>query len=293
MAPWPLLDQLAEPGGKQRLSVYLWLHRYGHGREDGCWASVQTLASKCGMDAKSVKGALRWLLETGWVERVSRPGRTSFYFVRADAPQPKVGRETDPGGETSPGGGTDPGVKTTLGTWGAKPPHDPEQTSKKELIQEQPKENPPVSPQPKQGRLAIDSPTLTLVTDPPKVCDTPLAKAGSKPKAVADPIPDEFSHLAEHIAVWLQRRKELGHKLSPWSPGSRTPAALRLAIANGVAVAYLEAAADAGWQSLGHAGHKDLIGRLAAPPAPASGPSRFRFQHPEPLPLPRYVIGAD
>lgn len=82
MAPWPLLDQLAEPGGKQRLAVYLWLYRYGHDRQDGCWVSVQTLATKCGMDAKDVKETLRWLLEAGWIERISRPGQTSAYYVR-------------------------------------------------------------------------------------------------------------------------------------------------------------------------------------------------------------------
>ena len=84
MAPWPLLDQLAEPGGKQRLAVYLWLHRLSNGHLDGCWASVPALADHCGMSVNDVKLTLRWLIQAGWVQRISRPGMASGYCICPD-----------------------------------------------------------------------------------------------------------------------------------------------------------------------------------------------------------------
>jgi hypothetical protein len=287
MAPWPLLDQLAEPGGKQRLAVYLWLHRYGNGRQDGCWASVQTLAAKCGMDAKHVKAALRWLLEAGWIERISRPGQTSFYFVKADAPQHNLGVKNTPGVKSHPGG------KNTPPTWGskatqvAKAPHDLKGSILSLTSREQ--EQTELESATLQAAPPVDGaepvqPALVL-------CDTPVAKTGSKAKAKPEPIPAEFVHLEELINHWLERRKANGHKLTPWGARSLSVKALRLAVAKGVAEPYLEAAADAGWKSLGHAGHKEQIDRLAAPSGAFSGAPRYRSQshNPEPPALKPYV----
>jgi hypothetical protein len=81
--PWQLMDAL---GAHKNIAwVYLWLHRHGHGSDEGAWASVATLARECHMDPKAVKTALRWLVGHGWVTRVSRSGRTSAYFVRVDS----------------------------------------------------------------------------------------------------------------------------------------------------------------------------------------------------------------
>lgn len=92
MAPWPLMDQMNEPGGKQRLLVYLMLHKYGHGSADGCWVSTARLAVETGIKRDDVCLALAWLVNQGWIEREARPGKTSVYFVKADAPTPqKVG----------------------------------------------------------------------------------------------------------------------------------------------------------------------------------------------------------
>jgi hypothetical protein len=135
-----------------------------------------------------------------------------------------------------------------------------------------------------EGRALPAQPVLVL-------CDTPVAKTGSKAKAKPEPIPTEFVHLEELINHWLERRKANGHKLTPWGARSLSVKALRLAVAKGVAEPYLEAAADAGWKSLGHAGHKEQIDRLAAPSGAFSGAPRYRSQshNPEPPALKPYV----
>lgn len=86
MAPYPLMDQVTEPGGKQRLILYLFLHRHGHGAREGCWASVRTLAAETGINRDDVCLALRWLVENGWAERETRVGKPSRYWLKADAP---------------------------------------------------------------------------------------------------------------------------------------------------------------------------------------------------------------
>ena len=265
MAPWPLLDQLAEPGGKQRLAVYLWLHRYGHGRQEGCWASIQTIATKCGIKPAHVKDALRWLLEAGWIERISRPGQTSFYFVKADAPQHNLGPKKDPGTKKAPP------TRGPKGTQVPKRTHDPKESSLP-LTSRDPKETP------ERGSTALQAAPSDPGAHPlqPNLLpsETPVAKPGSKakrrPRLVPLPIPAEFAEFSGLIEVWLQRRKANGYNLDPWEPGARSAGALRLAIAKGVAVPYLENAADKGWDSLGYPGHKDKIELLASPSAPRS-----------------------
>jgi len=282
MAPWPLLDQITEPGGKQRLAVYLWLHRYGNGRQEGCWASVQTLATKCGMDAKHVKAALRWLLDAGWIERISRPGQTSFYFVKADAPQHNLGVKNPPGVKSHPG------VKNTPPTWGSKTPqvsktpHDLKGSSLSLTSRDQEQTQEESATLQAAPPIVGASPIQTsLLPSDHSVANTGSA-AGKKPST--QPIPDDFAHLAEPITLWLERRKANGHKLTPWGAGATSAKALRLAIAKGVALPFLEAAADGGWKSLGHAGHKTQIDALAAPPSALPGHSRSRFQSHSPEP---------
>lgn len=84
--PYALMDQLGEH--KNVAWLYLWLHRHGHGSDQGTWASIATLARECRMHKDAVSLALRWLVEHGWAVRVSRPGRTSVYHLRLEAPEP-------------------------------------------------------------------------------------------------------------------------------------------------------------------------------------------------------------
>jgi hypothetical protein len=60
------MDQIAEPGGKQRVCVYLLLHRHGNGSPDGCYASVTTLSNELGSSRRDVMTAIHWLIANGW-----------------------------------------------------------------------------------------------------------------------------------------------------------------------------------------------------------------------------------
>jgi hypothetical protein len=110
--PYELMDVMTERSGKQIVCVYLWLHRFGWGSEQGCWASIATIAKSTGIKPDHVRQAIQWLLAEGWVVQTPRPGRTSVYFVRMHrdaAPLPQKGVPPE-GGSTPPlkGGNTPP-----------------------------------------------------------------------------------------------------------------------------------------------------------------------------------------
>ncbi len=142
--PYALLDQLGDH--KNIGWLYLWLYRHGHGSAEGAWASISTLARECHMDPKAVKVALRWLVENGWAQRVSRPGRSSAYFLNLDTPPASRGphRSTTRGANppqprNAPQGANDtqvantphhPGGKQPPTTRGANAPHKQEPRNK-------------------------------------------------------------------------------------------------------------------------------------------------------------------
>lgn len=127
--PYELMDVMTERGGKQIICVYLWLHRFGWGSDQGCWASIATIAKSTGIKPDHVRQSIQWLIAEGWVMQTPRPGRTSVYFVRmhrdaAPLPQkegsllqkgdpPKGGNTTPPkgGSTTPPKGGNTPTPK--------------------------------------------------------------------------------------------------------------------------------------------------------------------------------------
>jgi hypothetical protein len=84
ICPNPLLDQISEPGGKQRVCVYLMLHRFGNGNHDGCYASVTTLSKALGINRRDVMTAISWLLDNGWASYTIGQGRRRHIHVNAD-----------------------------------------------------------------------------------------------------------------------------------------------------------------------------------------------------------------
>jgi hypothetical protein len=70
ICPHEIMDQIAEPGGKQRVCVYLLLHRHGNGSPDGCYASVTTLSKELGSTRRDVMAAIHWLMDNGWATYV-------------------------------------------------------------------------------------------------------------------------------------------------------------------------------------------------------------------------------
>ena len=116
--PYELMDVMTERGGKQIVCVYLWLHRFGWCSDQGCWASIATIAKSTGIKPDHVRQALQYLICEGWVVQTPRPGRTSVFFVRmhrdetplhqkgvppkgANTPTPKGGTTPTPKGATN------------------------------------------------------------------------------------------------------------------------------------------------------------------------------------------------
>jgi hypothetical protein len=79
--------------------VFCHLTRRGLGQA-GAWGGIKGMADTIGCDRKTIIEALAELLETGWIIRTSRPGKTSFYTLgtqpekRAD-PKNGPARKTD------------------------------------------------------------------------------------------------------------------------------------------------------------------------------------------------------
>jgi hypothetical protein len=78
------MDQIAEPGGKQRVCVYLLLHRHGNGSPDGCYASVTTLSSELGSSRRDVMAAIHWLITNGWATYVYDDRSRRHIYLNVD-----------------------------------------------------------------------------------------------------------------------------------------------------------------------------------------------------------------
>lgn len=84
ICPNDLLDQISSTGGKQRVCVYLMLHRYGNGSRDGCYASVSTLSNQLGMSRRHVMESVNWLLTNGWASYRPGEGGRRHIYLNAD-----------------------------------------------------------------------------------------------------------------------------------------------------------------------------------------------------------------
>ena len=67
-------------------AVYAVLHRHGWNSDKGCWTSLETIRSETGISRKVIQRSLTWLKDSGWVEAQPRPGYSTLYFVKTDAP---------------------------------------------------------------------------------------------------------------------------------------------------------------------------------------------------------------
>ena len=81
--PYKLMEQADVP----TWAVYAVLHRHGWGSDKGCWTSIETIRKETKIARAIVQRCLRWLKTTGWVEARKRPGFTTVYYVKTDAPQ--------------------------------------------------------------------------------------------------------------------------------------------------------------------------------------------------------------
>lgn len=61
--------------------VLLAIARAAHLTNRECWPTVQHLAFKCGMSESAVRGAIKDLVELGWIETLKVPGKGRVYRV--------------------------------------------------------------------------------------------------------------------------------------------------------------------------------------------------------------------
>ncbi len=92
------------------------------------------------------------------------------------------------------------------------------------------------------------------------------AQKAAAATAKAFPLPGDAPELApealELLASWWQRRCRAHPRADRLQLGKRSLCAIALALEHGVLAPYLEQAAEAGWQSLGHEGHRRVIAGL-------------------------------
>jgi hypothetical protein len=79
--PWALMDTAPS---QSYCTVYIWLYRHASASAETCFPSIQMLAEKARVGRKTVRDAIAWLMEHGWVEAIKRPGGTTTYWVRIE-----------------------------------------------------------------------------------------------------------------------------------------------------------------------------------------------------------------
>ena len=80
--PYKLMDQ----ADAATWAVYAVLHRHGWNSDQGCWTSLETIRTETGISRKVIQRSLAWLKNSAWVEAQKRPGYSTVYFVKTDAP---------------------------------------------------------------------------------------------------------------------------------------------------------------------------------------------------------------
>ena len=80
--PYKLMDQ----ADAATWAVYAVLHRHGWNSDQGCWTSLETIRTETGISRKVIQRSLAWLRDSGWIEAQKRPGYSTVYFVKTDAP---------------------------------------------------------------------------------------------------------------------------------------------------------------------------------------------------------------
>jgi hypothetical protein len=136
----------------------------------------------------------------------------------------------------------------------------------------------PVEPTPLEA--PVDPAPVAAATSPITAAAVVAAAAASKPKAQPKaaataksrsaqdcPLPGDAPELEpdllDLLKTWWQRRCRVHPRADRLQLGTRTLNAIRLAVEHGVLEGYLEQAAEAGWQSLGHEGHRRVIAGMA------------------------------
>lgn len=233
---WIFQKQKSEPGwlSIHELGVLVCLQYFANGsdHENYVFPSYQTLCAYAGISRKTAIKAIALLQEKGLIKKEARYGENEqktniYHLVFWSVDQTQSLRCT-----TQSLGCTTQSLGCTRGSAGDAPPQCTSCTRTRTIEQEPSNnKNPPISPQrPKQPPAGVE-------------------------------LPDWLEAYREPLMQWLENRKKK-HKLEP-ALSTLTIRALEYARSLGVLEYYCEYVSETGWRSLGFAGHKEAIDKLA------------------------------
>ena len=242
---WIIEKQKLRPGwlSCHELCVLLILQHFasGAGQGDDVFPSQGTIATCAGISKSSVIRSIAGLVEKNLIEKTPRYDdlgqKTNLYHLMIWDGLP-LGNEpcldsppvSDSHAPTSNRHTPIPNGHAPLVTQEATPCHSDKRTR---TIEQEPinNNNPPISPQqPKRSPAGVD-------------------------------LPEWLEPYHEHLLQWFEKRQKK-HKLPPELTSS-TMRALEYARDAGILKLYCEYASERNWQSLGFAGYKDTIEKLA------------------------------
>lgn len=233
---WIFHKQKAEPGwlSAYELAILLALQHFANGLSSGnsVFPSYNTLCAYAGISRKTAIKSIAILQEKGLIKKEARYNeneqKTNVYhlvFWSMDQTQCAT-RPTQSLTDTTQS------LTDTGGSAGDAPPQCASCTRTRTIEQEPSNnKNPPISPQqPKRSPAGVD-------------------------------LPEWLEPYREHLLQWFEKRQKK-HKLLPELTSS-TMRALEYARDAGILKLYCEYASERNWQSLGFAGYKDTIEKLA------------------------------
>lgn len=227
---------------KNKEYAWVWMvlwEKAGASRE--AWISVAGLVDACKMNIHTIKNALKWLVDNGYVKRISRPGEVSHYELSLERRWAKDEDESPerciPGAPKSPRAPSSLGLPEAPPTWGFQEPHEPKKTTTSEI-------NPPTpqTPPPANGRFQTPPGAPARRSEPLRL------------PAYAEPF---RTALEGWLAQSRKKHRSKGRQLTP-NDLRGIEAAHRL----GVLAEYAELASESSWMSLGFSGHVDLLQKL-------------------------------
>lgn len=227
---------------KNKEYAWVWMvlwEKAGASRE--AWISVAGLVDACKMNIHTIKNALKWLVDNGYVKRISRPGEVSHYELSLEKRWAKDEDESPerciPGAPKSPRAPSDLGPPGAPPTWGLQEPHEPQKTKTSE-------KTPYIPHKPSQPAARSQTPPGASVRRSEQL----------QLPAYAEPV-------RTALEAWLaQSRKK--HRSSKRQLSPSDLRGIKAAHELGVLAEYAELASESTWMSLGFSGHVDLLQKL-------------------------------
>lgn len=234
MVPAEFLTELVKKKEYAWVFMVLW-DKAGQSRE--AWISNAKLVESCRMNVHTVKEAMKWLQQNGYVRKVERPGQVNHYELSLEGSL-KTAPDPMPEEAQAPSSPRLPGAPPTLGSLEPPEPKNP-------------------------------------LTSEPLIGATGAKAGGRSPEVVVnDELPEWAQPYRKQILSWLRNRKKKSPKL-PVQISDRSIKALSDAKELGVIDAFCDLVSESAWNSLGFAGYKDYLQKLVIEKKGPTRPGNF------------------